>query len=53
VVDLDAKITLLNFKLFEEIDKEKKKGRILLKSIVSPIVSISVRPNKNIIAICC
>ncbi len=42
VVDNDAKITLLKTSLFEEIDKEKKKGVILLESIISPIVSISV-----------
>lgn len=53
VVDLEAKITLLNCKLFEEIDKDKKKGNLLMKSIVSAIVNISVRPNSNFIAIIC
>jgi hypothetical protein len=53
VVDDEAKITLLNCKLFDVIDKEKKKGTVLMKSIVSPIVNISVRPNSNFIAVCC
>ena len=53
VVDNDAKITLLKWKLFEEIDKEKKKGEVLMKSITKPIISISVRPNSNTIAIMC
>ena len=35
------------------IDKDKKKGSVLLQSIISPIVNIAVRPNSNTIAICC
>lgn len=42
VVDSDAKITLLKASLFEEIDKDKKKGVTLLESIISSVVSISV-----------
>lgn len=53
VVDMDAKITKLHSKLFEEIDKNKKMGEVILKSIVAPIVSIAVKPNSNLIAICC
>jgi hypothetical protein len=41
-VDSDAKITLLKASLFEEIDKDKKKGVTLLESIISSVVSISV-----------
>lgn len=53
VVDLDAKITILKGNLFEEIDKENKKGTLLMKSIVSPIICISVRANSNTLAISC
>ncbi|EAS05799.2 WD-40 protein, putative (macronuclear) [Tetrahymena thermophila SB210] len=53
VVDLDATITMLNYKLFEELDDEKKKGTTLMKSIVSPIIAMSCRPNSNVIGICC
>ena len=42
---------MLNAELFEDIDKEKKKGEVIMKSITSPIVSISVRPKSNTIAI--
>jgi cilia- and flagella-associated protein 251 len=35
------------------IDKDKKKGSILIRSIISPIVSIAVRPNSNTLAISC
>lgn len=53
VVDLEAKITILKGNLFEEIDKDNKKGTLLMKSIVSPIINISVRPNSNTLAITC
>jgi hypothetical protein len=53
VVDLEATITLLNYKLFEELDDEKKKGKVILKSIVSPIIAMSCRPHYNVIGICC
>lgn len=46
-------MTLLNYKLFEELDDEKKKGTVLIKSIVSPIIAMSCRPNSNIIGVCC
>lgn len=44
---------MLNYKLFEELDDEKKKGTVLMKSIVSPITAMSCRPNSNILGICC
>lgn len=50
VVDMDAKITLLNQSLFNE---NKKSGVLIMSSIVSPIVSISVRPNSTILALSC
>ena len=53
VVDLEAKITILKGNLFEEIDKDNKKGTLLMKSIVSPIIYISVRPNSNTLALTC
>lgn len=53
VVDLNAKITILKGNLFEEIDKENKKGTLLLRSIVDPIISIAVRPNSNNLALAC
>lgn len=53
VVDLNARITQLNYKLFSEIDKDRKPGTVLLQSIVKPIVSISVRPNSQEVAIFC
>lgn len=53
VVDYDAKITLLKASLFEEIDKDKKKGEPILSSIISPVVSISVRPNSSVLALSC
>jgi WD40 repeat protein len=53
VVDDKARVTLLRAELFEKIDKEDKKGEILLQSIVQPIVATSVRPHFNTIAISC
>ena len=53
VVDYEAKITILKGNLFEEIDKDNKKGTLLLKSIVSPIICIAVRPNSNTLALAC
>jgi len=53
VVDLNATVTMLNYKLFEELDDEKKKGTVLMKSIVSPIIAMSCRPNSSVIGICC
>jgi len=44
---------MLNYKLFEELDDEKKKGTVLMKSIVSPIIAMSCRPNSSVIGICC
>lgn len=44
---------MLNYKLFEELDDDKKKGTVLIKSIVSPIISMSCRPNSSLIGICC
>lgn len=53
VVDLEAKIYILRDSLFREVEREKKKGVLLLKSIVSPIVWISVRPGSNMMALSC
>jgi len=53
VVDNEAKITLLKASLFEEIEKNKKCGTLIMSSIVSPIVSISVRPNSSVLALSC
>lgn len=53
VVDNDAKVTLLKASLFDQIEKTKKSGTLIMSSIVSPIVSISVRPNSNILALSC
>lgn len=53
VVDHDAKVTLLKASLFEEIEKNKKGGTLIMSSIVSPIVSISVRPNSSVLALSC
>jgi cilia- and flagella-associated protein 251 len=53
VVDLEAKIYALKDSLFREVEREKKKGVLLLKSIVSPIVWISIRPGSNIMALSC
>lgn len=38
---------------FDEIEKSKKMGSLILSSIVSPIVSISVKPNMPVVALCC
>ena len=53
VVDLEAKIMILKGNLFEEIDKDNKRGTLLMRSIVSPIIWIAVRPNSNTLAITC
>lgn len=53
VVDLNATVTMLNYRLFEELDDEKKKGTVLMKSIISPIIAMCCRPNSNFIGICC
>ncbi len=53
VVDDKARITLLKANLFEKIDKQEKKGRILLESFVAPIVCSAVRPFANTIIISC
>lgn len=44
---------MLYDQLFKVYDPEKKKGNLIMKSITSPIVSISCRPNSNIMAIAC
>lgn len=53
VVDLEARITLLKPSLFEEIDPEKKKGQVLIKSIESPVQSLSVLPNSRTMVMAC
>jgi len=39
--------------LFEEIDPEKKKGQVLIKSIESPVLSLSVLPNSRTMVMSC
>lgn len=53
VVDSNAKVVLLKTELFQEVEKEKKKGNVLVESIIKPIVSISARPNSSILGIAC
>ena len=53
VVDSNAKIVLLKTELFQEVERDKKKGNVLVESIVKPIVSISARPNSSILGIAC
>lgn len=53
VVDSEAKITLIKCTLFEEIEKNKKSGILILSSIVSPVVAITVRPNSTVLALSC
>lgn len=53
VVDNNARISLLKASQFEEIDRELKKGAIILESIVSEIVCSAVRPYSNTITISC
>lgn len=53
VVDDKARITMLKSSLFEKIEREEKKGRILLESFVAPIVCSAVRPFANTIIVSC
>ncbi|CAK90550.1 unnamed protein product (macronuclear) [Paramecium tetraurelia] len=53
VVDDRANVILLKSSQFQEIEKEKKKGTVIMSSIVSPIISISVRPNVPVVAFSC
>jgi len=53
VVDDRARITLLKSSLFEKIERDEKKGRILLESFVAPIVCSAVRPFANTIIVSC
>ena len=53
VIDDKARITMLQESLFEKIDKEEKKGTVLLESIVAPIVCSTVRPFSNSLIISC
>ena len=42
VIDNQAKITLLKCTYFDEITEEKARGKVIMQSIISPIISISV-----------
>jgi len=53
VVDLEARITSLKPELFEEIDPDKKKGLVLIKSIESHVLSLSVLPNSKTMVMAC
>jgi len=53
VVDDNARISLLKASQFEKIDKEEKKGVVLLESIVAPIVCSAIRPYSNTLIISC
>lgn len=53
VVDDNARISLLKASQFEKIDKEEKKGVVLLESIVAPIVCSAIRPYSNTLVISC
>jgi hypothetical protein len=53
VVDDRARITLLKSSLFEKIERDEKKGRVLLESFVAPIVCSAVRPFANTIIVSC
>jgi hypothetical protein len=39
--------------LFEKIERDEKKGRVLLESFVAPIVCSAVRPFSNTIIVSC
>lgn len=53
VVDDNARVTMLKSALFQKIDKEEKKGLVLMESIVAPIVCSAVRPYSNALVISC
>ncbi len=53
VVDDNARITMLKSSLFQKIDKEEKKGVVLMEAIVAPIVCSAVRPYSNTLVISC
>jgi hypothetical protein len=53
VVDDNARVSLLKASQFEKIDKEEKKGVVLLESIVAPIVCSAIRPYSNTLIISC
>ena len=53
VVDDNARVSLLKSQQFEKIDKEEKKGVVLLESIVAPIVCSAIRPYSNTLTISC
>lgn len=44
---------MLKSNLFQKIDKEEKKGLVLMESIVAPIVCSAVRPYSNTLVISC
>lgn len=53
VIDDNARISLLKASQFEKIDREEKKGQVLLESIVAPIVCSAIRPYSNTLVISC
>lgn len=53
VVDDNARVSLLKASQFEKIEKEEKKGVILMESIVAPIVCSAIRPYSNTLTISC
>lgn len=53
VIDDNARISLLKASQFEKIDREEKKGVVLLESIVAPIVCSAIRPYSNTLVISC
>lgn len=53
VADRKAQIVLMKTEQFQEVKEEKKKGKTLISSIVSSIVSISARPQSSIVSIAC
>lgn len=44
---------MLKASQFEKIDREDKKGIVILESIVAPIVCSAVRPYSNTVIISC
>lgn len=53
VVDDNARVSLLKSSQFEKIDREEKKGVILLESIIAPIVCSTIRPYSNTLIVSC
>ncbi len=52
-MDDKARVSLLKASQFEKIDREEKKGQVLLESIVAPIVCSAIRPYSNTLIISC